>query len=68
MRTARAVPVLETVYASLEGSLTVLSTQLFHVIKELEETFTDSVEHILHMDKVVGKLIMQDETVIYLLI
>lgn len=30
--------------------------QLFHVITELEKTFTSKMEHILYIDKVVGRL------------
>lgn len=48
-------------YASLECTLTVPSTQLFHVT-DLEKTFTDNMERIMYMDKVVGKLIIQFES------
>ncbi|PVD26604.1 hypothetical protein C0Q70_14281 [Pomacea canaliculata] len=41
-------------YASLECTLTVPSTQLFHVT-DLEKTFTDNMERILYMDKVVRR-------------
>jgi len=48
-------------YASLEEGLTVPSTQLFGMTIELESIFVANIEHILHMDKVAGRLMTQFE-------